>query len=386
MNVSPIDDSKIVTASSLKPSKASTKPFKADVIPFPARYATRDSLPVVNVSGLYHPNPSVQRSTAGRIGEIAMANGFLYIEKHDVSRSLISAVYEQAQSFFNADMETKSRYYIGRSPNHRGYVPFTEKGDYADEEGPRKYEAFDMGVDHSAQDPDFLNGNPLVGPNVWPKIPGFQYILGNYLTEMQRITSVMCGAFEQILGLESGFFAQHMDRPVSQLRLLHYLENKSAQEENTVNMGAHTDYECFTILHSQTPGLQVLDSESKWVAAPPIDNTFYFNIGDMLEAWSGGLFVSTPHKVVNSSGAERFSLPYFAATNFNTVVSPVHSQKYSAKQKEYAPIVAGEHLLNNMLRDFPYLRKKYEAGLLNMGGIKPGNNPFEDRMKGTLKK
>ncbi len=359
-------------------------PVKADIIPFPARYSTRDSLPVVNISGLYHPNPSVQRSTAGRIGEIAMANGFLYIEKHGVSRALINAVYEQAQCFFDCDLATKSQYYIGRAPNHRGYVPTTEKGDYADEQGPRRYEAFDMGVDHPADDPDFLLGNPLMGPNVWPKLPGFQYILGRYLKEMSRITNVMCGAFEQVLGLDSGFFASHMDRPISQLRLLHYLENKNTGAADTgVNMGAHTDYECFTILHSQTPSLQVLDLDSNWIDAPPIDNTFYFNIGDMLEAWSGGLFVATPHRVVNS-GDERFSLPYFAATNFDTIVSPVHVAKYADKQKDYAPIVAGEHLLNNMLRDFPYLRRQYEAGLLNMGDIKPGDNPFESRMMSTL--
>jgi len=313
-----------------------------------------------------------------------MTNGFLYIENHGVSNRLINAVYEQAHSFFDCDLKTKSQYYIGRSPNHRGYVPTTEKGDYADELGPRRYEAFDMGVDHSAHDPDYLNGNPLMGPNVWPKLPGFQYILGNYLNEMNRITSVMCDAFEQILGLDSGFFAKHMDRPISQLRLLHYLENKAVEADSSVNMGAHTDYECFTILHSQIPGLQILDLDSNWIDAPPIENTFFFNIGDMLEAWSGGLFVATPHRVLNS-GEERFSLPYFAATNFNTVVSPVHSPKYTDKQKDYAPIVAGEHLLNNMLRDFPYLRRKYKAGLLNMGDIRPGDNPFENRMMGKLR-
>jgi len=312
---------------------------RAEVIPFPARYSTRDSLPVVDISGLNHPNPSVQRSTAGRIGEIAMANGFLYIEKHGVSRALINAVYEQAQCFFDCDLATKSQYYIGRSKNHRGYVPTTERGDYADEQGPRRYEAFDMGVDHAADDPDFLRGNPLMGPNVWPKQPGFQYILSRYLAEMGRITDLMCGAFEQVLGLDTGFFKQYMDRPVSQLRLLHYLKNNNAGAESGVNMGAHTDYECFTILHSQSPSLQVLDLDSNWIDAPPIDNTFYFNIGDMLEAWSGGLFVATPHRVVNS-GEERFSMPYFAATNFDTIVSPVHAPKYAEKQKDYAPIVA----------------------------------------------
>ena len=370
---------------SKKPSAGIAAPAKSSgvVVPFPARRSCRDSLPIVDLSGLDHPNPSVRRSTAGQIGEIAMSNGFLYLHNHGVSSRLIEAVYEHAKQFFSQKPSFKNRYYVGNNRIHRGYIPTTEKGDYADEQGPRRYEAFDMGADHPADDPDYLRGNPLVGPNVWPDLAGFKYTLSRYIEEMRRLSMTMCGAFETVLGLPQGFFAPHMERPVSQLRLLHYLQNSQAADVKNVNMGAHTDYECFTILHSRTPSLQVLDLESKWIDAPPIDNTFYFNIGDMLEAWSGGLFVATPHRVVNS-GEERFSMPYFAATNYDTIVSPVESHKYRDKQKQYAPIVAGEHLLNNMLRDFPYLRKRYEAGLLNFGDIRPGANPFEERMHNTL--
>ena len=49
------------------------------------------------------------------------------------------------------------------------------------------------------------------------------------------------------------------------------------------------------------------------------------NIGDLMELWSGGYFVSTPHKVVNLSGAERYSFPYFAVPRFDTVVEPLKS-------------------------------------------------------------
>ena len=47
------------------------------------------------------------------------------------------------------------------------------------------------------------------------------------------------------------------------------------------------------------------------------------NIGDLLELWSGGYLVSTPHKVVNQSGAERYSFPYFVVPRFDTVVEPL---------------------------------------------------------------
>src|SRR5579883_2514908 len=38
-----------------------------------------------------------------------------------------------SQNFFSLSLEQKMKYYIGKSLNHRGYVPVTEKGKYGDE-------------------------------------------------------------------------------------------------------------------------------------------------------------------------------------------------------------------------------------------------------------
>lgn len=355
-----------------------TSQKSAVVIPFRSRRKTRDSLPIVDIDGLYDRNPSVRRSTAGQIGEIAMDSGFLYLRNHSVSPSLLEATYEQARYFFNQDKARKDRYFIGNTTKHRGYVPITEKGEYADEVGPRRYEAFDMGLDLDPRDPDSLSANPLLGPNVWPDQPGFKYVLNRYMSEMSRVSHMMFRAFEIALDLRRGFFSENMKKPISQLRLIHYLENKCNAGESNINMGAHTDYECFTILHSSSPCLQIFDPTSKWIDAPPVDNTFYFNIGDMLEAWSGGLLVATPHRVANN-GKERFSLPYFAATDYHTAVYPLDCRKYRDRQKVYSPVIAGEHLLSQLLRDFPYLRKRYEAGLLP-SSVQPRENPFERRI------
>ena len=38
---------------------------------------------------------------------------------------------------------------------------------------------------------------------------------------------------------------------------------------------------------------------------PPIEGTFVLNVADILSIWTGGLFVSTPNRVKNTSGRER---------------------------------------------------------------------------------
>ena len=56
-----------------------------------------------------------------------------------------------------------------------------------------------------------------------------------------------------------------------------------------------------------TGGLQVLNSAGEWIDAPPIEGTFLINVGDMLERWTNGLFVSTIHRVINRAQTERYS-------------------------------------------------------------------------------
>ena len=82
-------------------------------------------------------------------------------------------------AFLRSATRRKLDYYIGKSSNHRGYVPFTEKGDYADEVN-RSYEAFDLGLELPVDDPDYLAGNRLLGPNVWPDLPGFRETVSQY--------------------------------------------------------------------------------------------------------------------------------------------------------------------------------------------------------------
>ena len=368
------------------------KPTPTSILPDPnAKIGSHENcaggnpdLPVVDIGGINHRNPRIQRRTADRIGEIAENTGFLYLKGHGIDSHLIESVYDLSKSFFQKSENFKNQYYIGNNHNHRGYVPVTEKGNYDDEPAIRRYEAFDMGVDLSPEDPDFLSGNPLLGPNIWPAIPNFKSKLKQYFAAMQHIEGLMCEAFETCLNLPRGYFRSHMTKPVSQLRLIHYLEGAHSPDPDEITMGAHTDYECFTILHSKSPGFQVLDFNNRWIEAPPIENTFYFNIGDMLEVWSNGRFVSTPHRVIHGN-RERYSIPYFCATNYDAVIDPALSSTLGNWNMEnsthYKPIIGGQHLLTQMLRDFPYLKKRFQTGSLVDPRIVPASNPFESRIR-----
>jgi len=167
-----------------------------------------------------------------------------------------------------------------------------------------------------------------------------------------------------------------MTRPISQLRLLHYVGQNNVIDVKSVNMGAHTDYECLTLLHTRNAGLQVMTAEDRWINVPVDPAVFVVNIGDMLEAWTNGLLRSTPHRVLNLS-AERFSMPYFVAANYNTVIRPF-PELVGLEQTKYEPFNAGAHLERMLRRDFPYLRQLCHGDLTDRAASL--ENPFEKRM------
>lgn len=337
-------------------------------------------LPLIDVGLLKTGTQAQQKDIADEIGDAARSVGFFRIIGHGIDLALVERTYEMAARFFSLPEAVKRHYYIGLSSNHRGYVPFTEKGDYPDEVN-RNYEAFDLGLDLPPDDPDFLAGNRVLGPNIWPNVAEFKHTVSTYYSQISALGRMVCSALELHLGLAPGTMTNHMTKPVSQLRLLHYVRASGETDAKSVNMGAHTDYECLTLLHTRNAGLQVMTAEDRWIDVPVDLRVFVVNIGDMLEAWTNGLLRSTPHRVLNLS-AERYSMPYFVAANHDTLIQPFPELVKPGEQPKYDAFKAGAHLERMLARDFPYFRELCKQGSLKGNSVE---NPFENRMNRSSK-
>jgi isopenicillin N synthase-like dioxygenase len=205
--------------------------------------------------------------------------------------------------------------------------------------------------------------------------------VSEYYSQISALGRLVCSCLEAHLGLSPGAMTDNMSKPISQLRLLHYVRQNETSDHRSVNMGAHTDYECLTLLHTRNSGLQVMTQNDRWIDVPVDPSVYVVNIGDMLEAWSNGILRSTPHRVLNLS-PERFSLPYFVAANYETTIAPFAKLVSSDRPAKYQPFMAGAHLERMLVRDFPYLRdpklKRPNRFAANSSGS--SHNPFENRL------
>ena len=309
-----------------------------------------------------------------QVFETLRDHGYFYLARleHMIAPQLFKALHEKTRKFFASPLEQKMAYYIGASPNHRGYVPVTEKGAYSDEK-IRAYEAFDIGYHSSEKPGGQRRGFDLVGPNRYPgHVEGMEAALDAYYNANLRIGSEILRLIARASQLEDSHFDRYITRPASQLRLIHYLENDVLVGQDDVSMGAHTDYEVFTIMHQSAPGLLAFDRSTRtWRNMPVFKNTLLVLAGDMLEFMSGGHIKSLLHRVA-STGEERYSYPFFMNLDFETELTVLPAWGRSAKS-----VVVGHHLLGQLYRDFPYIKERVDTGQWVLDFPIPSHNEYE---------
>ncbi|GAA1715019.1 MULTISPECIES: isopenicillin N synthase family dioxygenase [Dietzia] len=313
-----------------------------------------ESIPVIDVSTLADPRgPSAE--CVDRLGEAARGVGFLLIVNHGVADETFRAMHEAAQRFFAQPDSVKREVYIGNSTNHRGYVPIGEEV-FAGAT-PDLKEAYDLSIDLPADHPEYLAGNPLLGPNQWPDLPGFREAVTTYYDEVFALGSRLLAAFARYLDLDPATFLGSVTQPPSQLRLIHYPYNPDA--EDRPGIGAHTDYEALTLLKPTAPGLEVMNGRGEWIEVPYREDAIVVNIGDLLEVWTNGAFVATSHRVRKIS-RERYSYPLFFTVDYDTMVAPLTFP--GSNDSTYEPLHAGEHLFAQTAQSFAYLRRRIADG------------------------
>lgn len=315
-------------------------------------------LPLVDISLLDSARLEDRLAVAKEVDRACADVGFLYIKGEQLDGSLFDRLVARAKCYFALDHDTKMKSYIGLSENHSGYVPVGEE-EFGEGTVDLK-EAYDVNCDYTLS----TGRRPLLGPNLWPDVPGFREDVLAYYRHVTGIGCRLFRAFALALGLEEGHFDQLLRHPPSQLRMIHYPFDATA--EDRPGIGAHTDYECFTLLFATAPGLQIVDKQGEWADVPLIEGTMIMNVGDMMEIMSNGRYVATRHRV-RKVREERYSFPLFHACDYDHVVAPI----VPGAKPLYAPLKGGDHLYSQTAQTFAYLKQKIASGEIVLNAAVP---------------
>lgn len=312
------------------------------------------SIPVIDVSPLSGNDASAARRGADAIRAAAVETGFFYVRGHNVTRDLMDATYMASKYFFNLPLARKQPISVRPGSAHRGYVPMaqtTQSGRRADLK-----ESFNFAFPFTADHPAMASGHELVGVNQWPEDEVvWRSVLERYYAAVFELGQTLLGAFALALELPKDFFRGLYRHPLVRARLLHYPPQEPDADSNQFGAAEHTDYGTITILwQDRVGGLQVKNRDGVWIDAPYIEDSFVINIGDMLELWSNNLFASTPHRVINASGRERYSIAVFYDPDHDVKVECLPNCSSAVNPPRYAPLVAGEYIVSRYNATYAY--------------------------------
>ena len=252
------------------------------------------------------------------------------------------AAFAQSAAFFARPLAQKQALAIERVGGNRGYSGLMHEA-LDPKRGADLKEAFNIGLDLAPDDPEIVARAPFRTLNVWPDLgPVSATTMLAYFDACAALAGAIHRAFARDLGLPLDFFLDKFDRPMATLRLLHYPAPAGAGE---IGAGEHTDYGNITLLATDdVGGLEARTRAGAWIAAPPMPGAFIVNIGDCLMRWTNDVYVSTPHRVVNRSGRERYSIAFFFDPNPEAQVEAIPSCLAPGEAARYAPILAADYL------------------------------------------
>ncbi|HSD35474.1 MAG TPA: 2-oxoglutarate and iron-dependent oxygenase domain-containing protein [Alphaproteobacteria bacterium] len=317
-----------------------------------------EEVPVIDFGPFLAGSAAERKRVALEIGRACRDIGFFYVVDHGVPLALIERVFAEARRFFALPPERKAEIAIEKSPCHRGWFALGgENLDPAKQKETGDYkEGIKIGRDLSTDHPLVKAGLPLHGPNQWPSgLPGWKETMQEGYGALSRLGREIMHAFALALELPEAHFDRWLTGPMATLGPLHYPPQSGRITEARIGAGAHTDFGCLTIL-AQDPvgGLQVRNSAKRWIDAPYVPGSFVVNIGDMMERWTNGLFASTQHRVINTSGKDRYSLPFFFDPDFNADLTVLETCTGPGNPPRYPPTTGGQHLLDRIDETFGY--------------------------------
>ena len=312
-------------------------------------------IPIIDLSGL-SGDIEARRAVGLAINAACEDTGFLCVTNHGVPQALIDRVRTASLAFFDKPLEEKMAL-LRQPPSYRGYIPLASEAlarstGKADAQVDLK-EAFSMGpVDvpddayHTAPE-----AAPHFAPNRWPDAPAdFRPALEEYYATLAELAGRLLGGFALALDVEEDWFADKVDRHISNLRALHYPAQDAPAAPGQLRAGERSDYGCLTILLTEDApgGLEVKAKSGEWMPVPHVPNAFIVNIGDLMAQWSNDRYVSTAHRVANppnGSTSRRLSIAFFHQPNHDAVIDGLPNCTGPQNPARYAPTTSGEHRL-----------------------------------------
>ncbi|KEQ66406.1 Clavaminate synthase-like protein [Aureobasidium melanogenum CBS 110374] len=292
----------------------------------------------------YGTDDIAKANLVAEVKKCCLHNGFFQIVGHRVPVELQEKILDWVKKFFAQPQEEKDRVHKDFNTWNRGYERI---GSQILEAGtnPDLKEGYFIGEEISTDHPYFVGKKLNSGPNVWPEtmldVDDFRATSMEYYNEMHALARDVLTVIAQTLDLKDDYFNEFTTGAVATLRYLHYPPQPADSDEKLARgIGAHTDFGSVTLLmQGDVDGLQVYDKEhNEWLDVVPVKGAYVVNLGNMFMRWANDRYISNLHRVINKSGKERYSVPFFYSGNPDYVIECLPNCREEGQAPKCPPI------------------------------------------------
>ncbi len=316
------------------------------------------ALPTIDLTDL-RSGPHARRRLASRIDRACREVGFFTVTGHGLDPQRLAELDRLSRAFFALPVEEQSAIAMAHGGRAwRGWFPLD--GELTAGRADHKSGVY-FGRELPDDDPRVRARRLLHGANLFPRRPsGWRAAVLGWIELMERLGQQLLELIACGLGLPDDAFRRTITAdPTVLFRIFHYPAGLDGW-----GVGEHTDYGLLTILAQDDRGGLEVHTPDGWIAVPGDPTALVVNVGDMLELLTGGRYRSTPHRVRNTSGADRLSFPFFLDPSWEAVVrpldlpgepSPEHRGRWDGADLRTVEGTYGEYLLAKVTKVFPVL-------------------------------
>ena len=315
----------------------------------PAEPVYDDYVPVIDLSGAR--TPAGEARVAEQVDIACREVGFFVVTGHGVPRDLVERMDWATRWLFEQPPEYLQRLEPAASdPMQRGYSELDVH--LNPETAPDLRRTFGI---NPVNEPGMGRHPNRISPqrrdryryrNQWPDSRQFRAAWLDYFRAVEKLAFRLLELMATGLGLPPGYFVGYHSIAPSNLVANYYPAQDEPPADNQFRIGEHTDWGSITVLYQDgQPGLQVYGRDERWHLVRPTRGTFVINLGDMLEVWTGGLYASTRHRVLNPAREyamhPRLSVAWFGQPDDDAVIK-TPSDLLARGATKFGPVVSGD--------------------------------------------
>lgn len=300
-----------------------------------------EEIPTIDIGPYLEGKAGAREAVAAELRRVTETIGFFYLENHGVPQALFDRMFTESKRFFALPAEEKRR--IPRVDN-TGYVEMKDIGNGGNQYlvkqvRPPYNESFIINRERSPDDPDVIAKKMFCSLNTWPRnLPGFRETLLEYHATIEALGKTFLPLWATSLDLPLDYFEPFFKVPHCNLRLAHY------PPQNEIGTGLygsppHTDNCLMTFLaQANVPGLAVRMPSGHWRIVDIIPGTILVNTGNLMVRWTNRRYLSTKHRVINTTTTDRYTFPVFFGPSFDALISCLPTCCSPQHPAEFDPI------------------------------------------------